>query len=625
MIEPHIKPGTFQMGNKRTHQYYVVELSYPIYKDEKFICVPRSWVFDIDNQKVVVRYPRCPIDELLSKMKLDTYEDNDQDWMMLAVYVKLKTNSYKHAINYINYINRNHLSKQTRSTEEYVSGDEPVRSERNSGYSTPLHSEYPNCDILKALLSDQIPLADQPPLPDVNGKTNEIINNDNEVETNNYFDPNDSAEPRQSSYQPETHSPSMMEHSAKSSNDDFEKSVNCRKIKENNAYHYTPELTNKPLMLKIIRKPMMPSITKPPAIDSNINILKQQSCTTENELGSLKNSSKELSKYLTQTVHDLSTFAKHNDQNTLQYVRSSDKSDCGIEKEANSGDHGQEKESVENGSSGFTREPTLNAILSSELVKLHSRLDELFRRYDENRCDNIKINSGMEVLAKKVAELEQLYTESSTASSVEIENMEEEVIETIEDEIEKNKRARYKENIRKKVKNQAKRRRNGSDGFEDIPKKKSSCRFILPQNYDRDDSRWTLKYREMDDDLIELIENTGIYVNESILCAGKRLSKDSKEYAIMLLLEIFSVSALSTCTLTGAKASSCRTEDYEVRPGLDKKARFVLLASVERHAREKRWARLHTRREIMKHRKDIMTTLRNKMTRMRKLNKLHLC
>lgn len=133
--------------------------------------------------------------------------------------------------------------------------------------------------------------------------------------------------------------------------------------------------------------------------------------------------------------------------------------------------------------------------------------------------------------------------------------------------------------------------------------------FTLPNEYDPNNSRWTLKYRKKKKGLVELLPNSRIYIDAIKLNNCKRIAKDSKTLARMLLVEIFSKTALSTCSLTGKKANAYDTDGTCIRPGLDEHARIVLLTYVEQYAIEQKWVKLETQL--------ILGTLRNKLQEMR--------
>nr|ACE75431.1 conserved hypothetical protein [Glyptapanteles indiensis] len=135
--------------------------------------------------------------------------------------------------------------------------------------------------------------------------------------------------------------------------------------------------------------------------------------------------------------------------------------------------------------------------------------------------------------------------------------------------------------------------------------------FVLPPEYDPDDTRWTLKYRENDPELnlVELIPQSNVFINSIKLAHCKRSSKDSKALARMLLVEIFSQVALSVCSLTGARANAFDISGTNVRPGLDEPARMAILSFVEEYAREKKWGAYDSQ--------SILNTLRSKIQEVR--------
>ncbi|KAJ8728323.1 hypothetical protein PYW08_016708 [Mythimna loreyi] len=126
---------------------------------------------------------------------------------------------------------------------------------------------------------------------------------------------------------------------------------------------------------------------------------------------------------------------------------------------------------------------------------------------------------------------------------------------------------------------------DGDDEENQILNKKQ--KFILPPEYDESDSRWTLKYHKSAPELVELLPDTGVYVNAVNLSTCKRASKDCNTLARNLMPEIFKMSALSTCSLIGRRTKG--HEIYGVRPGLNKKARIVLMEFVKEYGLEKGW------------------------------------
>lgn len=151
------------------------------------------------------------------------------------------------------------------------------------------------------------------------------------------------------------------------------------------------------------------------------------------------------------------------------------------------------------------------------------------------------------------------------------------------------------------------------DDDEDQPLKKINKpkrikKVFLPAEYDENDSKWTLKNREPGLGLVELMDDSGVYVKALELKNCKRLSKDCKSLARMLLIEIFNRSALGTCSWTGARAKAFDQDGTNVRPGLDEHARTVLMNYVAEHAKKEGWYyENHT----------ILNSIRNKMQELR--------
>ena len=115
--------------------------------------------------------------------------------------------------------------------------------------------------------------------------------------------------------------------------------------------------------------------------------------------------------------------------------------------------------------------------------------------------------------------------------------------------------------------------------------------FVLPPEYDPNDTRWTLMYRENNPELnlVELIPGRNVFINAIKLAHCKQVTKDAKALARMLLVEIFSPTALSVCSFTGARANAFDVSGTNVRPGLDENARMTLLSYVEEHSVSKDW------------------------------------
>ncbi|XP_013167505.1 PREDICTED: uncharacterized protein LOC106117658 isoform X1 [Papilio xuthus] len=112
--------------------------------------------------------------------------------------------------------------------------------------------------------------------------------------------------------------------------------------------------------------------------------------------------------------------------------------------------------------------------------------------------------------------------------------------------------------------------------------------FILPPEYDPNDSRWTLKYQEKEIGLVELLPASRVYVNKIQLRHCIITSWDHNALARKLLFLIFSENALTICSLPGVK-SKIYSGATIIRPGLDEHALNVLLNYIQMHAAEQKW------------------------------------
>ncbi|XP_045490600.1 uncharacterized protein LOC111002644 isoform X2 [Pieris rapae] len=133
--------------------------------------------------------------------------------------------------------------------------------------------------------------------------------------------------------------------------------------------------------------------------------------------------------------------------------------------------------------------------------------------------------------------------------------------------------------------------------------------FSLPPEYDPNDTKWTLKYRENKRGLVELISRTGVYVKKKELKRCIRESNDCRTLARLLLTEVFSQNALRVCSWTGGKAKAFNSVNIDVRPGLDENARMVLLTFVEQHGKKCGWSKANP--------SAVMSTIRTKINDVR--------
>ncbi|XP_022815308.1 uncharacterized protein LOC111348735 isoform X2 [Spodoptera litura] len=146
---------------------------------------------------------------------------------------------------------------------------------------------------------------------------------------------------------------------------------------------------------------------------------------------------------------------------------------------------------------------------------------------------------------------------------------------------------------------------------EEMKRRGKKYSFVLPREYSPTNSRWTLIHQSADQVTIELLPKSRIYVNAIKLANCKRISSSYKEFARMLLTLIFTRSALSVCSWTGARANAFAVDENDVRPGLDEHARQVMLNYVERMGRKKKWG--------MYDEQSVVNSLRAKIQDIRKL------
>uniref|UniRef100_A0A2H1WFG1 SFRICE_014234 n=1 Tax=Spodoptera frugiperda TaxID=7108 RepID=A0A2H1WFG1_SPOFR len=114
----------------------------------------------------------------------------------------------------------------------------------------------------------------------------------------------------------------------------------------------------------------------------------------------------------------------------------------------------------------------------------------------------------------------------------------------------------------------------------------------LPPEYDRNDSRWTLKYKNYAPELTELVDNSRVYVNSKNLAAVVNKSQNPKQLARNLLEEVFSKNALYVCKLPQPTIVVSDT------PELDSGAINAILDFVQKHTTRVNWQ--HVKRKIVK-------------------------
>ncbi|XP_047503328.1 uncharacterized protein LOC125048614 isoform X3 [Pieris napi] len=121
------------------------------------------------------------------------------------------------------------------------------------------------------------------------------------------------------------------------------------------------------------------------------------------------------------------------------------------------------------------------------------------------------------------------------------------------------------------------------------PENSKLYRFVLPPEYDADDTRWTLKYRKNMPGLVELMPQSGVYVSSGYLNYCQQVSKDCKSLASRLLTEVFNRNALSICSSMNEKAQPYNNIESNIRPDLDDHACSVLLNLVLEHGLQRGW------------------------------------
>ncbi|CAF4868913.1 unnamed protein product [Pieris macdunnoughi] len=114
-------------------------------------------------------------------------------------------------------------------------------------------------------------------------------------------------------------------------------------------------------------------------------------------------------------------------------------------------------------------------------------------------------------------------------------------------------------------------------------------RFVLPPEYDSEDTKWTLKYREYRHGLVELLPRSGIYVSHAELRHSKEESNNCQSLAQRLLVEVFNLTALSVCSSMTEKAQIGYKMRPDARPDLDDHGCLVLLNFILECGLERGW------------------------------------
>ncbi|XP_038212640.1 uncharacterized protein LOC119832895 [Zerene cesonia] len=117
----------------------------------------------------------------------------------------------------------------------------------------------------------------------------------------------------------------------------------------------------------------------------------------------------------------------------------------------------------------------------------------------------------------------------------------------------------------------------------------NSWRFVLPAEYDRNDTKWTLKYKKNLPGLVELVPQSGVYVSYADLKYCLEVSKDCKSLARRLLTIVFTRNALSICLSITERTQVSNNIGSNARPELDDHACAMLLNFVLKHGFQRGW------------------------------------
>ncbi|XP_023943742.1 uncharacterized protein LOC112049911 [Bicyclus anynana] len=573
-------------------QYYIVKRSSPPHGDEPYICVPAAWVCDVVDGLAVVRYPRGPLHELLRRLEAGCPSDTrSDDWLTLIAQIVQTHGNYRFAVNYTKRLNS---LNQTRRSVDKV--NELTTSDSDSSKATLNHQcdrGNQNDTYLEAPLTcdvQEIQQTNKPQSIIVEAPNEELSDCSTPMTTSLSHLPKDEQPTTSSTRRTRCSKQIVPYYVEDSSDDDFEERVKFKKIIRNtyaNDYNYRPELTNKPLKLKIFRKPNETEKNlQRTARSVNKVMLKSKSTSGDN----FDKAFKELRNLLTNQTHDSSKqIVKEDDLNMH----------------------------IQDNSHNNTHFDSIKrSAVNREEIKLTSCNDP-----PENTRESLSSNEFINVNQKQPhinVEHSQIVSEilSDVTPSIEIITMD--VNKKNAGKIEKGiKKAAGKKKTADKIKiPHRKRNKSKSDknicSNQNVEQNETSVSYTSPIDYRTYDSSWTFKYTENNGNLVELEEGTGVYVDGSILDTNKTFSKDINQYALMLLLEVFTMEALIKCSWTADPWKS----NYTV--WLDKKGTNTLLNAVENHAREKGWAQLNTFYEIESFKEDITKFLWRKMLSFRK-------
>lgn len=360
------------------------------------------------------------------------------------------------------------------------------------------------------------------------------------------------------------------------SDDDFEKNANSKKISgdKSSDYHYTREMTNKPLKMKIKRTPVASTKTVVDSGVSNVGITVElrenlgeeinkqpQSTSTTDSIQSESPLNKSIKKSNNQIQ------CTKNDQNTSIFI-----------------------------------EHNIPPRFYEDFCKLLSLTEELTKQVEKHQNLLSRATSEIEKNKYEIGELKNSLRNFTNPQKVDMD-----VEENNEDRREIGRlndsgSEKFKQNEDKHIYKRRKSTMHG-ENENNIASNTSSKQVILPT--EQNQNRWTLRYREKKPGLVELVHNSRIYVSERNLTRILSQSENSNELARGLLLAIFSHRALTTCNPFGEKRGSGGSKNV-----LDKKAMDILFSVVKTHALVKKWEPFNTR--------GVKICLRNNVANMRR-------
>ncbi|XP_057336872.1 protein PFC0760c-like [Microplitis mediator] len=549
------------MDIKRDYQYYVVEFSDPPYCDiDQYVCIPDSWIQlrEIVDQAVVTKFP---VENLsITKKRVKDGEVFSDAWSIYVAEVKYGTDSYEDAEKYIKTLTEKLINKQSSSGP--VNNDDGVskilkslrRSKRiqsNLSVNKPQVSEAPS-SYNREPVSEQL-AAISTKIATHKKHTNGVatINSDNEVVK-----------------QTDALSESLNGEQLLSNTEHYLYEVTGRQENNDETLNNVDSIEddNGPQSIAGNESPVnhdSPQLTNK-SLDATI--ISEPISDTGNP-GQIKNVS---DLYFEEGL----LFLDHTYDELVQHCTYLEKLMDGINNRYYSGSY-----------------DPLNTTIKDKVAPVVEEIEREEKEIEKKRQVLKRTQAEIGIIKRRETERNEQEIDDSADNDDEDDDNNDD-----DDDDDGND--------------------NDDDDDDDYVKRKrfQSRTLTLPPEYDKNDSKWTLRYREYAPGLVELIEHTGVYINAVKLVNCKRLAKNSKTLARLLLVEIFTESALYTCSLTGVRAKAFDIDGTHVRPGLDENARTVLLTYVEQYAQANKWPKTANQ--------SILNSIRNKMQEIRfKYNK----